>query len=120
MTYIEKQNQILERLKETDYAIFNHRKNKALDTVAGHFLALAGYADAKTKALIQSMIKDSESAEGTEGQPDTYADTVDSIRALNKIAEQLNLPPFADIDLQNQSQVERCIGGYAKELYGNR
>lgn len=117
MAYIEKQNQILERLKETDYAIFNHRKNKALDTVAKHFLAVAGYMGARTKDGIHSMVKDGKAAEGQSG---AYADAVDSIRALNQIAAQLNLPPFADIDLQNQSQVESCIGEYAKELYDNR
>jgi hypothetical protein len=123
---VERTQAIVDRLKETDYELFDNDKDEALDFVESRLEAFLKYAD----MVIREQIMRPVSKAAYEGQE--YRDKVQdydesrhcahenaiaAIDALNRISERLGLEPFADVDTKDRYAVAAYIGQVVSEMY---
>lgn len=123
MSYIEKEYAILERLKETNYQIFECDKNKAMDFLEEQFGNLVTYLTfvVESRIVLSTAIAKTEGDNSQENKnsenQSIHDNATNSIRNLNDICEKLGLELFADIDTNDHLAVSAFIGEYLDELY---
>lgn len=115
MSYLEKERLILDRLRETDYAIFGGSKDDALSFVANSLLSIIEYQNTVVRTNI---------LETTHNNDDTKKDreralkqATDGIDSLNILCRELGLKPFMSTTLINMRGFRTTISDYTSELF---
>lgn len=128
MTYIEKEKNLLQKLHETNYQMFDGDKQEALDFIADQLEKFPNYANIVIREQIMTPIW-YQKFEGQElrdhiqnmdqQRRSTHETAISAVIILNRISTQLDLDKFADIDTTDRYKVADFIGEYTDELYNN-
>lgn len=128
MTSIEKLKEIIDTLEKTNYAEFDGDREEALDLISDSMTSMPNYVNAVANEQIMMPII----AARYEGQD--YRDQVmrlDSTRRmchdtaiiginmLNRLCENLDLEPFAEIDTSDRHAVAGFVGKTVNEIYNH-
>jgi hypothetical protein len=123
---VEKTQAIVDRMKETNYELFDNNKDEALDFVESRLEAFLKYADIVINEQIMRPIGKA-AYEGQEYRDKVLSDdesrhcahenAIAAIDALNRISEKLGLEPFADVDTKDRYAVAEYIGQVVNEMY---
>lgn len=128
MNLIEKQNELLLKLHDTNYEIFDGNKDEALDFVGDSLMSFPNYANVVIREQIMTPIwrnrcdgeEFRENVERIDRQRrDAHDCAIDSINMLNRLNERLGLEPMFDVDTTDRHAVAECVGKYVNELYNN-
>lgn len=118
MDIIEKENEILEKLKEGGFRTLGSDREKALDYVVEQLEKVLLYDEEAIREQIQERLRGDGSGETAalrrEAQCERMASGLD---ALNRVCADLGLEPFADIDTGDRQTVEGFVGQARQELY---
>ena len=99
---IKKENEILEKLKESGYSTFGGDKEKALDYLEEQLMKVLMYDEEEIREQIGKRgSKDSSGEQESLSRETKYERRASGLEALNKICADLGLTPFADIDTGN-------------------
>ena len=128
MTYIEKEKAIIDKMKETGFALFDGDEEEAYDTVSQSLDSFTNYANTvirqQTMLPIYYARYDGEELRDKVTNLDTrrrYAhdNAIGNLNMLNRISDRLGLEPFADIDTSDRYKVADFIGKFVNETYNN-
>lgn len=128
MTFLEKQNAIIQKLHDTNYELFDGDKDEALDTLETELTAFPEYANVVIREQIMVPIwrercEPEEFRENVQNMDtrrrDAHDNAITSVNVLNRISSKLGLEPFADIDTNDRHAVAEMVGQYTNELYNN-
>lgn len=118
MDIIKKENEILEKLKESGYSTFGGDKEKALDYLEEQLMKVLMYDEEEIREQIGKRgSKDSSGEQESLSREMKYERRASGLEALNKICADLGLTPFADIDTGNMQAVEESVGQYRQDIY---
>lgn len=121
MTYLEKENLILNKLCETNYALFDNDKNDALKYITTQLLTITDYRNTSIKTNISSSLRNNSDTKSDKNVSDTnynaFQKAIYSIESLNKICQKLGIELFMDIDTNDTSAVEKAINDFTTELF---
>ena len=126
MSYLKRENAILSKLKETDYAMFDGDADEAVEFLSSRFASFINYAN----IVIEQQYRTPLICARYEGEDLCYKiETMDakrrirhesaiaSVNILNRLSGNLGLEPFADIDTKDRHKVADMVGDYIGELY---
>ena len=128
MGYMDKQNELLLKLRETNYEVFDGDKDEALDFVGDSLTAFPNYANVVIREQIMTPIwRDRcepedfrENVERIDRQRrDAHDCAIDSINMLNRLNDRLGLEPMFDVDTTDRHAVAECVGKYVNEVYND-
>lgn len=128
MTFLEKQNAIIQKLHNTNYELFDGDKDEALDTIETELTAFPEYANVVIREQIMMPIwrercEPEEFRENVKNidtrRRDAHDGAITAVNVLNRISAKLELEPFADIDTNDRHAVAEMVGKYTNELYNN-
>lgn len=117
MDIIKKENEMLEKLKESGYSTFGGDKNKALDYLEEQLMKVLMYDE----EAIREQIRNQNCGGGPEEQETLrreaeYERMASGLDALNKMCADLGLTPFADVDTGNRQAVVEFIGQCRQDI----
>lgn len=128
MSLIDKQNELLQKLHETNYEYFDGNKEEALDFVGDALEAFPDYANVVIKEQVMMPIWQ-RTCEGDEFRDnvqnidrrrhDAHENAISSMTMLNRTSTNLGLGPFFDIDTNDRYAVADTAGQYVCELYND-
>lgn len=117
---------MLQTLKATNYEMFDGDKEDALDFIGDQFDAFTNYANIVIRESVMTPIW----RDRYEGQDlrDKIQDidrsrkiahdsAISGINILNRLSNNMGLPPFAEIDTKDRHQVANFVGQYINEVY---
>lgn len=126
MTFLEKENQLIQKLKETNYDMFDGDSDAALDFVGDKLEKFPNYANIVIRQQIMLPIWKVR-YEGEEFRDKVkdidvsrryaHESAISSVTILNRFSKKLGLEPFADIDTTDRYAVADFIGQYIGEVY---
>lgn len=128
MSYLEKEQNIIKKLQETNYEMFDGDKDEALDFVGSHLEKFPNYVNIVIREQIMTPIWkqrfDGEILRNHIQDIDqqrkiAHDSAISSINILNRLSKNLGLEPFADIDTTDRHTVANFVGQYVNELYNN-
>lgn len=128
MGLIDKQNELLRKLHDTNYELFDGDKDEALDFVSDQLTAFPDYANVVIREQVmmpiwQNTCEGSEFRENVQRidaqRRNAHDCAISSIDILNRVNSQLGLEPFCDIDTNDRHAVADTVGKYVSELYGD-
>lgn len=128
MGYIDKQNELLQKLHDTDYDLFDGDKEEALSFVEEQLTALPDYANIVIKEQImlpiwQQRYEGEEYRENVQKidmqRRNTHDCAINSMNILNRINSNLGLDPFFDVDTNDRHAVANAVGKYICEVYND-
>lgn len=114
MNFIDKEKNILAKLRETNYAYFDGDKDKAFDFVEAHILTIFGLTPDMTRLHIREIVHDIDLAVS---KNEHTSKAIVSINAMNDLSKALGLEPLIDVDTSDPEAVCRRIGEATAELY---
>lgn len=115
MNYLEKERLILDKLRETDYAIFGGSKDDALSFVSNSLLAIIEYQNTIVRTnIIKATYDDGNAKKDNER---AFKQATDGIDALNILCRELGLKPFMSTTLINMRGFRTTISDYTSELF---
>lgn len=126
MTFIEKVNNLLKKLEETNYEYFDKDKEEALDFVEEYLNKLIKYINIVVKEQEMKQIwklrYDGEQLRDHLQDIDKersiiHDAAINSLNILNRLSENLGLEPFADVDTKDRHAVAELLGEYTHELF---
>lgn len=126
ITYIEKEKKIIQKLKNTNYELFDGDKDDALDFISDKLDAFPNYAN----IVINQQIVTPIIYERYEGQEirdriedldkkrrSAHEQAIDGLNILNKLSNNLGLEPFAKVDTSDRYKVADFVGEYVSQVY---
>ena len=125
-SYIDKERAIIKKLQETNYALFNGDKDKALATIESDVSSFGDYANTVIHAQNESVFLDARFDKDTIREKEALlqrskqaALEVAQVSAaeLNQVSKALGLEPFADVDIKDVRQLTDFIGEYVDQMY---
>lgn len=127
--YIEKEKNLLQKLKETNYAAFDGDRDDALNFVTDRLQTFPNYVNSviteqMTIPMIRFRVDDPEQQGQMRMQIDRnrricHDAAIDSVNQLNRISVLHGLPVFADIDTKDRTAVQDFCGEYVNQVYNN-
>lgn len=125
MTYLEKEQRLIQRLNETNYDQFDD-KNDALTFLEQQLTAFSDYANIVIKEQImipiwkrnldiqdyQAKTQDIETKRQT-----FHNDAISAVNILNRVSANLGLEPFSTVDTNDRHEVAKFIGEFISETY---
>lgn len=115
MGYLEKENLILERLRETEYAIFGGSKDDALSFMANSLLAISEYQNITIRG---NILKTTHGADTTnKAKERAFKRAAESVDSLNVLCRELGLKPFMSTSRINALGFKTTVGEYTSELF---
>lgn len=126
MDFLQKQQNIIKRLQETNYQLFDGSKEDAMDFLEDRLEAFPKYANVVIRQQImmplwrmrfegqdlQDKIMDIDKSRRI-----AHDNAISSVNILNRISRTLDLEPFADIDTTDRYVVADFIGQYISDIY---
>lgn len=128
MTFLEKQNNLIQKLHDTNYELFDGDKDEALDTIESELTTFPEYANIVIREQIMMPIwrercDPEEFRENVKNidtrRRDAHENAITGVNVLNRLSAKLGLEPFADIDTTDRHAVANMVGKYTNELYNN-
>lgn len=126
MTYLQKEEQIIKKLAETNYAAVEGNKKVAFDFISGSLSSFPDYAQTvigqeTQMRMLNVMYSGEEFRDRTQTLDQTrrnaHNNAIGSINALNRFCKNLGLEPFADINTNDRHAVAEFVGDYVNEVY---
>ncbi len=118
MDIIKKENEILEKLKESGYSMFGGDKEKALDYLEEQLMKVLMYDEEAIRAQIRNRSRGGSPEEQESLRREAeYERMASGLDALNKMCADLGLTPFSDVDTGNMQAVEEFIGQCRQDIY---
>lgn len=118
MDIIKKENEILEKLKESGYSTFGGDKEKALDYLEEQLMKVLMYDEGAIREQIRNQSRGGSSEEQESLRREAeYERMASGLDALNKICVELGLTSFADVDTGNMQAVEESVRQYRQDIY---
>lgn len=126
MNYIEKETEMIKKLKESNYALFDGDKDDALDFIGDKLDAFPKYANVVinqqiTTPLIYNHYDGEELREKIQDLDSkrhwAHEGAIDSLNQLNRLSKDLGLEPFADVDTSDRYKVADFVGQYVSQVY---
>lgn len=128
MDFLQKQEGILKRLKETDYKLFDGDKEDAMDFLGERLEAFPKYANVVVREQIMLPIWRNR-FEGQDlrdkimdidkSRKIAHDNAISSVNILNRTCRALDLPPFVDIDTSDRYAVADFVGEYVSQVYNH-
>ena len=128
MGLIDKQNELLRKLHDTNYELFDGDKDEALDFVNDQLMTFPDYANVVIREQVMIPIwnhtcEPEELRENVQSldftRRNTHECAISSINILNRVSNQLGLEPFSDVDTEDRYAVADMVGQYVSEMYGD-
>lgn len=125
MTYLEKEQRLIQRLNETNYEQFDD-KNDALTFLEQQLTAFSDYANVIIREQVMMPIwkakYDGQELRDQIQNIDTtrrrmHDGAIASVNILNRLSNNLGLEPFVDIDTNDRHEVAKFIGEFIGETY---
>lgn len=120
MDYLEKENLILKRLRETDYALFGGSKEDALAFVANNLLTISDYQNIAVRSNILKTTHGEYTDffdEANRAREDAFEAAAKSVDELNELCHELGLKPFMSTNIINIIGFKATISDYTAELF---
>lgn len=126
MNYIDKERNIIKKLKETNYAMFDGNKDEALDFIGEQLNAFPNYANTViNQQILTPIIYAREEGENLRDKIQdldnkrrlAHESAINSVNILNRLSKNLGLEPFADIDTTDRYIVADFVGQYVSQIY---
>lgn len=126
MTFLEKEQNLIKRLQETDYALFDNNKDECLTTIGNSLESFPNYANIVIKEQVmlpiwQFRLEGQEYRDKISGidkdRKMAHDSAISNLSLLNNISDKLGLEPFAEVDTKDRYAVADFIGQYVNELY---
>ncbi len=126
MSFINKQNELLQALHGTNYDLFDGDQEEALSFLQDQFEAMPDYANVVIREQIMIPLWQSRC------EPDEYRENIQSIdrsrriahdnainsmNIVNRLSSNLGLEPFFDVDTNDRHAVADAVGSYVCEIY---
>lgn len=117
------QEKVFERLKQTNYEIFDGNVKDASDFIAGNLLAIIEYKNVEARATITAPI---EKARGNaeilvqmkNTRENAFNSALNGIKKLNALCKNLGMDDFMpDFDENDTAAVKKAIGEYTDTLF---
>lgn len=124
--YIGRIDGLVKAMAKSDYEIFDHDKEEALDTVQTWLQSFPAYANVvvsqqSTMPILQARYEGADYREAVarlDSQRKNYHEAaIASVGGLNRMSSMLGLEPFADIDVKDRHAVADFVGDYVGQLY---
>lgn len=125
-TFSQKEEAILQKLQETDYAMFDNSKEEALDFLTEQIQIFPKYVNEVVTMTSMRNIwmatcdKDeycNRMQNIDRSRKIIHDRCVDSVKILNRMSASLGLEPFADINTDDRHEVAKFVGRYVNEVY---
>lgn len=126
MDFLQKEEALIKKLNDTNYAFFDSDKDDGLDFITSRLMSFPNYSNIVTQEQIMMPIWRNR----FEGQDlrdkiqdiDTrrrsaHENAISSVNALNRLSKNLGLEPFAEIDTTDRHEVAKFVGQYVNEVY---
>ena len=128
--YEQKLNKMLNRLRDTNFAMFDGDSQLALETIADNLSQFTNYHNQIIYERTQTPIikaNVSKSAEDIKDDLESlHRGTMMSLdvahqsaQDLNKISKGLGLEPFAEYNARNKIEVAEFVNDYTTQMYGS-
>lgn len=128
MKFIDKERNILIKLQQTNYEMFDGNASDAFDFVAAQLEKFPAYTNIVIREQIMQPIWYAR-FEGEnlrdhiqsmdERRKMAHDGAIKSIDILNRLSKNLGLEPFADVDTKDRHAVAELVGQYVSEVYNN-
>lgn len=112
MDFIEKEEELLEKLKETGYSSFGGDKEEALDFVEEQLVKILHFSGDVASKRIRSRL-----GQGGTGEAVPADSAASGLDPLNRLCAELGLEPFTCIDTGDSEAVSGFIGQSVREIY---
>ena len=128
MCFMNKQNELLQRLYGTNYEQFDGDQEEALSFLQEQFEAMPDYVNIVIREQIMIPLWQNRC------EPDEYRENIQSIdrsrriahdnainsmNIINRLSNNLGLEPFFDVDTTDRHAVANMVGNYVCEIYNN-
>lgn len=111
MDIIEKENEILAKLKESGFGTFDGDSEKAYSYFEEQLDKVLRYDEKELHEMVKNRLHGDEFGEQEAVRREAeYERRVSGLEALNKLCADLGLSPLADIDLGDMQAVEEFVG----------
>ena len=128
MDHIAKEQEIIQRLEATNYALYDGNRAAALDGLHMRLRAFADYSAQVCRQqfalpiLYKTLERDELQAEVTridKARRAAQNNAIASLSMLNRLCRALELEPFADVDTGDRHAVAEFVGEYVRQLYAH-
>lgn len=128
MGFLNKQNELLQKLHDTDYELFDGDKEEALSFVEEKLTAFPDYANIVIREQIMLPIWQNrcegqelrENIQNIDAQRRNAHDcAINSMNILNRLNDNLGLDPFFNVDTTDRHAVADAVGKYVCEVYND-
>lgn len=117
------QERVFEKLKQTNYAMFDGNIKDASDFIADNLLAVVEYRNVEARAAITAPIEKARDnseimAQIKDTKDKAFSNAISSIKRLNTLCKNLGIEEFMpDFDPDDTASVKKAIGKYTTELF---
>lgn len=128
MSLLDKQEELLKKLNETEYEIFDGDREEALDFMNDTLSSFPDYANVVIREQVMTPIWKYQC------EHDEYRDNIttidrqrrnahdcaiDSMNMIKRLDQQLSLEPMFDIDTSDRHAVADTVGQYVCDVYND-
>lgn len=124
--FIRKEENIIKKLQETDFALFDHDKEEAFEFLTNSLDAFPNYCNTVISQQIRTPIVYAQ-CEGEDlrqriMQLDTtrrnaHERAITAFNSLNILSERLGLEPFTSVNTKDRYAVQDEVANYVNEVY---
>jgi hypothetical protein len=111
------ERELLTKLKESQFAIFNGDANKAYDTVEKYINDIFTYPTTIAKTNIRQILMQDTTPDITASKNEAYLTTKVAIENLNKICLKLGLPPIVNVNTEDKAELLTYTNHLLHELF---
>ncbi len=124
--YIEHEKNLIRKMQEDNFAMFDGDREEALDFLSGHLNRFTDYVNTVIREQYMGPLwKATLSTENYLDRVQTldkerrvkHNCAIDSVNILNRISKNFGLPPFADIDTEQRDEVANFCGAFTNQVY---
>lgn len=126
MGYLQKEQRMLQKLADTNYAAFSGNKDRALKFMTRNLSAFPDYVNVVVRMetmgpIWKAQLDGPEYRERMQNidteRRNTHNNAISSVNAMNRLSEKLELPPFSRVDTNDRHAVAEMISEYITEVY---
>lgn len=119
MSFLDKEKELLSRMKEDGYSMFKGNKDEALKYVTKHVKSIIDYPANIAKERINRRLGKEDSGRENDGHSETalsYNAAVTGIIALNLLSNILGMGNIFEVNLENHLAVKKYLIDIVKEI----
>lgn len=128
LDYLEKEQRIIQKLHDTNYALFDGDKDDAFDTLDSAFRAFPDYVNIVVQEqtmmpIWRARLEPEEFREHVteidRRRKNTHDVAIDSVNMMNRFSKALGLEPFAEVNTNDRHAVAEFVGQYVNQVYNH-